>query len=61
MTVSQLRLMKTETRDIGERMRNRELNLGETEPWAMSNSAFFVAFVAIAASIALLALLLRAG
>ena len=61
MTVSQMRLLKTETRDMADRMRMSatELRLGTHEEWHMSNGTFFVAFVVIAAMIAVLALVLR--
>ncbi len=55
---SYLRLTKSETRDLADReYRGRVLRT--TDDWQMSNSAFFVAFVAIAAAVALLALVLR--
>jgi hypothetical protein len=61
MTVSQMRLLKTETRDMADRMRSHASNfrIGTHEEWKISNGAFFIAFVAIAAVIALLALVLR--
>jgi hypothetical protein len=61
MTVSHLRVAKTETRDLAERERlsMRELRLGEPGEWTMSDATFFTAFVALAAVIALLALVLR--
>jgi hypothetical protein len=55
---SYLRLTKSETRDLADREYRRRV-LRTTDDWQMSNSAFFVAFVAIAAVVALLALVLR--
>lgn len=61
MTVSQMRLLKTETRDMADRMRTSvsDFQIGTHEEWKMSNGTFFIAFVAIAAVIAMLALVLR--
>jgi len=59
MTVSQMRLLKTETRDMADRMRVSDFRIGAHEEWKMSNGTFFIAFVVIAAVIALLALVLR--
>jgi hypothetical protein len=58
MTVSRLRVAKSETREFGERDRVR-LSLGEIEEWRMTNGTFFVAFVAIAAVLTVLAIALR--
>lgn len=60
MTVSRLRIAKSETREFGERDRLR-LALGEddTGEWRMSNNTFFIAFVVIAAVLTVLALVLR--
>ena len=58
MTVSHLRVAKTETREFGERDRLR-LSLGESSEWHMSNARFFTAFVAIAAVLTVLAIVLR--
>lgn len=60
MTVSRLRLKvpKSETREIVERQL-AALRLAEPEAWRMSNSTFFVAFVAICALIAAAAMLLH--
>ena len=60
MTVSRLRVAKSETRDLAERDRlvlARTLN--QPTDWHMSNSTFFVAFVVIAALLAVLALILH--
>ena len=60
MTVSRLRVAKSETRDLAERDRvylARALN--QPTEWQMSNSTFFIAFVAIAAVLTVLALVLR--
>lgn len=61
MTVSRLRVAKSETRDLAERDRVQlaRLQLGEAAPWHTSNAAFFVAFVAVLAVLAALALALR--
>ena len=58
MTVSRLRVAKSETREFAERDRAR-LSLGDIEEWRMSNGAFFAAFVAIAAVLTVLAIVLR--
>lgn len=58
MTVSRLRVEKSETRELGERHRLR-LSLGEPSEWHMSNATFFTAFVAIAAVLTVLAIVLR--
>ena len=58
MTVSRLRVAKSETREFGERDRMR-LTLGEPSDWHMSNATFFTAFVAIAAVLTVLAIVLR--
>jgi hypothetical protein len=60
MTVSHLRVAKSETRDLAERDRVRIIRaLNQPTDWHMSNSAFFTAFVVIAAFLAVLALVLR--
>ncbi len=64
MTVSQMRLMKSETRDMADRMRASTSGLrpgdpGDPQEWRMSDATFFTAFVVIAAVIAVLALVLR--
>lgn len=61
MSVSSLQVAKSETRQLAERDRNEvhALRLGEAPAWAQSNSVFFTAFVAIAAVLAVLALVLR--
>jgi hypothetical protein len=59
MTVSRLRVLKSETRDMAERASRFELRLGDPEAWQLGNGAFFVAFVAIAAVLTVLALVLR--
>ena len=60
MTVSRLRVAKSETRDWAERDRvGLQLQLGETAEWHMSNATFFKLFIAIAGALALLALALR--
>ena len=61
MTVTHLRAIKSETRDMADRARasHRELPLGDPEAWQLGNGAFFAAFVAIVAGLAVLALILR--
>ncbi|HSD89335.1 MAG TPA: hypothetical protein VLB44_17520 [Kofleriaceae bacterium] len=60
MTVSHLRVAKSETRDLAERDRVRLMrSLDQPTDWQMSNSTFFIAFVVIAAFLAVLALVLR--
>ena len=58
MTVSHMRVAKSETREFGERDRVR-LTLGEPSEWHMSNATFFKAFVVIAALLTVLAIVLR--
>jgi hypothetical protein len=57
MTVSRLRVGKSETRDMADH--DRIVRSLQTSEWRMSNGAFFTAFVAIAAVLAVLALVLR--
>ena len=57
MTVSRLRVIKSETRDMAEH--DRIVRRFETNEWHMSNATFFIAFVAIAALLAIAALVLR--
>lgn len=61
MTMSRLRFVKSETRDFADldRLHTSALRLGDPTEWRMSNGAFFTAFVAIAAGLAVLALVLR--
>jgi hypothetical protein len=60
MTVSRLRVAKSETRDLAERDRVALLrNLNQPSDWQMSNKSFFTAFVVIAAILAAIALVLR--
>jgi hypothetical protein len=61
MTVSRLRVAKSETRDMAERGRVflGRRPLGEPSDWQMSNQTFFIAFVAILAVLAVLALVVR--
>lgn len=56
-SASYLRVTKSETRDLADH-EYQARQLGDVEAWTMSNSAFFVAFVAIAAALAVLALAL---
>jgi hypothetical protein len=57
MTVSRLRVAKSETRDMAEH--DRIVRSLQTSEWHMSNATFFTAFVAIAAGLAVLALIVR--
>lgn len=57
MTVSRLRVAKSETRDMAEH--DRIVRQLHTSEWKMSNATFFTAFVAIAAILTVLALVLR--
>lgn len=57
MTVSRLRVAKSETRNMAEH--DRVMRALETSEWQMSNATFFTAFVVIAALLAGIALLLR--
>lgn len=60
MTVSRLRVAKSETRDLAERDRAALMrNLNQPTDWQMSNRSFFTAFVVIAAILAVVALFLR--
>jgi hypothetical protein len=60
MTVSRLRVAKSETRDLAERDRVALMrNLNQPTDWQMSNKSFFTAFVVIAAILAAIALILR--
>jgi hypothetical protein len=60
MTVSRLRVAKSETRDLAERDHVYLARaLDRPTDWQMSNSTFFIAFVAIAAVLTVLALVLR--
>ena len=57
MTVSRLRVAKSETRDMADH--DRIVRSLQTSEWQMSNATFFTAFVVIAAALAVLALFLR--
>ena len=57
MSTSFVRFGKTETRDLAERART-ELRLGEPPAWLTSNGTFFMVFVAIAALLAALGIVL---
>jgi hypothetical protein len=60
MTVSRLRVAKSETRDLAERDRVALMrNLNQPTDWQMSNRSCFTAFVVIAAILAAIALILR--
>lgn len=63
MTVSRIRMSKSETRDLSERARAGDRGSGfqfdEPGEWKMSDRSFFAAFVVIAAVLAALALILR--
>lgn len=58
MTVSRLRVAKSETREMGERWRLPSAP-GDSEEWQMSNASFLKAFIIIAATLTLLAIVLR--
>jgi hypothetical protein len=60
VTVSRLRVVKSETRDLAERDRAtvRRL-LGEPTDWQLGNRSFFAGFVVILAILAVLALVVR--
>lgn len=57
MTVSRLRVAKSETREMGERW--RFASESEGTDWQMSNATFLKAFIIIAATLTLLAIVLR--
>jgi hypothetical protein len=57
MTVSRLRVAKSETREMGERWRFVTESSGTD--WQMSNGTFLKAFIIIAATLTLLAIVLR--
>lgn len=60
MTVSRLRVAKSETRDLAERDRVALMRaINQPTDWKMSNRSFFTAFVVIAAFLTVLALILR--
>ena len=62
MTVSQMRLSKSETRDWADRMRVSDFRLApHHDDWTISNNKFFIAFVAIAAAFTLALLLVGCG
>lgn len=56
MTVSQLRIAKSETRDMADRDR---MHLTDVPAWNMNNATFFAVFVAIAAGLTIVALIAR--
>ena len=56
-SASYLRVTKSETRDLADHEYHTR-QLGHAEGWTMSNNAFFVAFVVIAAVLTVLALVL---
>jgi hypothetical protein len=58
MTVSRLRVAKSETREMGERWRYVSESMSDGE-WQMSNGTFLKAFIIIAATLTLLAIVLR--
>ncbi|HEY4240860.1 MAG TPA: hypothetical protein VGM88_13650 [Kofleriaceae bacterium] len=57
MTVSRLRVAKSETREFGEQDRLRRLD--EPTEWHMQSHTFFIAFVAITAALTVLGFVLR--
>ena len=58
MTVSRLRINKSETRDMAERDRVWR-RVDEPTEWNVSNRSFFAAFVVIAAVLAVIALVMH--
>ena len=58
MTVSRLRVNKSDTRELAERDRLWR-RIDEPTEWRMSNRSFFTAFVVIAAVLTIIALVLR--
>ena len=62
MSVSQLQLAKSETRQLADRELQQFSPSWRSQPtdWTTSNGAFIVALVAVATFLALLALVLRA-
>ena len=61
MSVSHLSFARSETRELAEKDYRHLLapRLGEPTDWKMNDSVFFTFFVAIAAVLAILALVLR--
>jgi hypothetical protein len=61
VTVSRLRVVKSETRELAERDRAnlRRRMLGEPTDWQLGNRSFFAGFVVILAILAVLALVVR--
>ena len=60
MTVSRLRVARSDTRDLAERDRAQIRRLlGEPTDWRMGDRSFFAAFVGILAVLAVLALVVR--
>ncbi len=60
MTVSRLRVAKSETRDLAERDRVHIMRrFGEPTEWYESNGWFFTGLVAVCAVLAVFALILR--
>ena len=59
MTVSRLRVAKSETREMGERWRVASDSMSDSTEWQMSNGTFFKAFIIIAETLTLLAIVLR--
>jgi hypothetical protein len=60
MTITRLRFTKSETRDLVDRdqLGTNGPRFGRPSDWRMSNNTFFVAIVAIAGGLAVLALIL---
>lgn len=59
MTVSQMHFLKTETRDMADRVHLTPSGRYAPVDWHMSNATFFTAFVVIVGLLAALALVLR--
>jgi hypothetical protein len=59
MTVSRLRVSKSETRDLADRERAVKFRMGEPSEWETDGGNLFTVFVSIAAVAALIFLLVR--
>jgi hypothetical protein len=59
MTVSQMHFLKTETRDMADRVHVTPNGRYAPVDWHMSNATFFTAFVVIVGLLAVLALVVR--
>lgn len=59
MTVSQMHFLKTETREMADRVHLTPNGRYSPVDWHMSNASFFTAFVVIVGLLAVLALVVR--